>query len=165
VLGNLPANSPERYAIAAGRVGAARGGPDLVLGGGPAVGPKRGQVDPELRGQRPHTGKRAGPATAPVPLRGDFDEGVAHRGRCPLGNEDAGHLPGHGRRNLNDGLVGLDLDERLVTGDRVALPNQPSDDLGAGEPLSQVREADQVQLAQKRRTSSSAPTTLSVLGM
>jgi hypothetical protein len=45
------------------------------------------------------------------------------------------------RRDLDLGLVGLDLEERRVFSDDVALVHEDRDDLGLGQAFSKVREA------------------------
>lgn len=129
-----------------------------------AARPQRGQIDAELDRQRSYAGQRPRGRPAPVALDDDLGQRVADCGARALDDEEPRDPPGDRRRDLDHRLVGLDLDEGLVPGDRVSLPDQPSDDLGAGEALSQIREQDQMWVAQKRRTSSSARTTRSTLG-
>ncbi len=173
VVGDLAPNPPERHtlprgalAVLAGRPGAAtlRGRPHVLLGDDLTGRPQAGQLDAELGRQGTHPGK--GPwAGGAIAVGGDLGEHLADRRPGTLGHQDPVDRSRDRRGNLDDRLVGLHLDERLIAGDRVALSDQPSDDLGPDEPLSQVREPNQVGSAQNRRTSSSAATTRSALGM
>ena len=59
------------------------------------------------------------------------------------------HVPGDGRRHFDRRLVGLELDERLIYGDRVADLHQQAQDVAALHVLAQFRES---------RTTSRRPT-------
>jgi hypothetical protein len=50
----------------------------------------------------------------------DHDQHRPHRDDRAFLDEDLRDLPGGGRGNLDRGLVGLDLDERLILGNLVA---------------------------------------------
>ena len=52
------------------------------------------------------------------------------------------HRPGIGNGNLDDRLVGLDLDHVLVCDHFVAHGDQPGDDLRLGEPLADVGKSE-----------------------
>jgi len=62
--------------------------------------------------------------------------------RLALLDEDRRDCPHERRRKFNEGLRGLDLDQHLVDGDRVARLDLPGDDLGLGEALADVREQE-----------------------
>jgi hypothetical protein len=62
--------------------------------------------------------------------------------RLPGLNMNPGHAPGEWRRNLDGGLVGLDLEQRRVLGQHVTLVDEHLDDLGFGESLAQIRECE-----------------------
>src|SRR3954464_12393800 len=51
---------------------------------------------------------------------------------------------GRRRRDLDGGLVGLDLDERLVLRHLVALGHEPACDLALGQPLAEVGQLELV---------------------
>ena len=51
-------------------------------------------------------------------------------------------VPAYGRRDLDGRLVGLDLDERIVLGDLLALGHEPARDLALREALSEVGEPE-----------------------
>src|SRR5438105_2279713 len=79
-----------------------------------------------------------------VGLAADDDEHRADRDDLPLGHEDPGHRPRGGRRDLDGRLVGLDLDERVVLGDLLALGDEPARDLALGQTLPEVGELELV---------------------
>jgi hypothetical protein len=60
--------------------------------------------------------------------------------------DDAGERAGQ----LDDGLRGLDLDDRLVLGHRVARANQPPQDVGLGQTLADVRQFELLQRSHSR---------------
>ena len=74
----------------------------------------------------------------------DHDEHRADGDDLALGDEDPGHGPGGGRRDLDRGLVGLDLDERVVLGELLPLGHEPAGDLALGEALAEVRQFELV---------------------
>ena len=49
---------------------------------------------------------------------------------------------GEGRGHLDDGLVRLDLAQRLVDLDLIALLDGPADDLALGDPFTDVRKPE-----------------------
>ena len=68
----------------------------------------------------------------------DDDEHRPDRDDLAFLDEDLRDLAGGGRRDLDGRLVGLDLDERLVLGDLVALGDEPAGDLAFGQALAEV---------------------------
>jgi hypothetical protein len=50
-------------------------------------------------------------------------------------------------RQLNDSLAGLDLDDRLIDGDRVALANKPANDSRLSQPLAEVGKQERLHRA------------------
>jgi len=62
----------------------------------------------------------------PVGLAADDDEHGPDRDDLSFLDEDAGHDPRGGRRDLDSRLVGLDLDERVVLGDLLPLGDEPT---------------------------------------
>ena len=65
---------------------------------------------------------------------------------------NAGHASGEGRRNLDGSLVGLDLDQRRVLGDHVALADEDLDDLGLGQALTKVGQRERPGHASERES-------------
>jgi hypothetical protein len=55
---------------------------------------------------------------------------------------DPGHAPAHRRRDLDRGLVGLDLEQWRVLGDDIALAHEDLDDLGLGQSLAQIGQCE-----------------------
>ena len=74
----------------------------------------------------------------------DHDEHRPDGHDLALGDHDSRHLAGRGRRNLDGGLVGLDLDQRLVLRDLLALLYEPAGDLALGKTLTEIRELELV---------------------
>ena len=68
----------------------------------------------------------------------DHDEDRADRSDLALGHDDAENRPLVRRRDLDGRLVRLDLDERVVLGDLLALGDEPARDLAFGQPLPEV---------------------------
>ena len=68
----------------------------------------------------------------------DHDEDRPDRDDLALLDEDLRDLAGGRRRDLDRRLVGLDLDERLVLGDLVALGHEPAGDLAFGQALAEI---------------------------
>jgi hypothetical protein len=68
------------------------------------------------------------------------DEHLADLHDVAGGEGERHHLAGHRRRELHQGLVGLDFDQRLVPGDGVAGSDQPGDDLALLQSLPDIRE-------------------------
>ena len=62
--------------------------------------------------------------------------------RVALGGEQLADGAGERRRQLDERLRGLDLDEHVVDGDRVAGGDAPRHDLGLGETLADVGEEE-----------------------
>jgi hypothetical protein len=72
---------------------------------------------------------------------------------------------GERRRHLDDRLRRLDLDDVLVSGDLVALGDEPAHDLSLGEPLAEVGEEERLLRHQSSHCrSSTASSTRSTLG-
>ena len=74
----------------------------------------------------------------------DDDEDGADRDDRALLDEDPRHRPGGGGRDLDRGLVGRDLDERVVLGELLALRDEPAGDLALGQPFTQVGQLELV---------------------
>ena len=74
----------------------------------------------------------------------DHDQHGPDRHDVALGDADARHLPRRRGRDLDGRLVGLDLDERLVLGDLVALGHQPAGDLALGQALAEIGQLELV---------------------
>ncbi len=135
-LGDAPAAraAGDRAEIDAERLGRApghRGGVGLPVRGGRRRGGCRRVAGPVLRG-------RSGRARAgghPREHLADRD-GVAGRG------EDLGQRAGSGGGDLGVDLVGGDLDDRLVRGERVALALEPFEDDALGDRLAHLRHRD-----------------------
>ena len=115
-----------RGRLAAGAVGAGA----LRLGAGAAAGSARRIGERDER-------------------RADLD-GLAGR------HVDLLHAPAHGRGDLDLRLVGLDLEERRVFPDDVALAHEDRDDLGLGQAFSKVWEAKRRGIAHLERKSLAA---------
>src|SRR4029079_4410355 len=82
-----------------------------------------------------------------------------------LGNEDACDLPSGRGRDLDRRLVGLDLDQRVVLGDLLALLDQPAGDLALGQAFAEVRELELVRHQNSSKRRRAAATTRSTDGM
>ena len=111
LAGESPRGGRRRGQPAGGTTGATRG---RGLGGGRGGGRCRG-ADRRGRGDGPDTG------------RGRVGEGDEHRAdlhRLARLDVHSFHPPRHGRRDLHLGLVGLDLEERRVLRDHVALTHE-----------------------------------------
>ena len=146
---------------AAGGAGAAR------RGGGAARAPARGGA--ALRAGRRRRPPRSGAAAAPARRRGGAAAGARRRlgrgrgrrgvggggaliadhgdhradiDRLALGDPDLGHDAGDRRRHLGVDLVGGDLEQRLVGGDRVADLLEPLRDRALGDRLTELWERD-----------------------
>ena len=78
------------------------------------------------------------------PVLADHDEHRPDRDDLALGDEDPRDLPGRRRRDLDRRLVGLDLDERIVLGDLLALRDEPAGDLALGQALAEVGQLELV---------------------
>ena len=117
-------------------------GPTDVRLGDPAAGPRRlhgREVDPELLRDPPHQWRRLHARRGRLAaVLADHDQNRTDGRHLALGDQDARDLPGGGRRDLDRRLVGLDLDQRLVLGDLVALRDEPPGDLALGQPLAEV---------------------------
>ncbi len=74
----------------------------------------------------------------------DDDEDRSDRDDLALLDEDLRDLARRRRGDLDRRLVRLDLDERLVLGDLVALGHEPAGDLAFGQALAQVGELELV---------------------
>ena len=72
----------------------------------------------------------------------DDDELRADGRDLAFGDEDPQHGSAVRRRDLHGRLVGLDLDERVVLGDRLALRDEPAGDLALRETLAEVGEPE-----------------------
>jgi len=90
-----------------------------------------------------------GPSRHPAPTPGlrtdrvlERDEDVPNFDALPRPNVNARHASGKRGRNLDGSLVGLDLEQRRVLGEDVALVDEHLDDLGLGEPLAQIRKRE-----------------------
>ena len=84
---------------------------------------------------------RATPSPAPNPSRVvERDEHVPNLDALARPNVNASHAPAERRRNLDGRLVGLDLEQRRVFGEHIALVDENLQDLGLGESLAQVWE-------------------------
>jgi hypothetical protein len=68
----------------------------------------------------------------------DHDQHRPDRRDLALGDEDPRHGACCGRRDLDRRLVGLDLDERVVLRDLLALRDEPARDLALGQPLAEI---------------------------
>ena len=77
-------------------------------------------------------------------LGADHDEHGADRRDLALLDEDLEHRALPRRGDLDGGLVGLHLDERLILRDRVALRDEPARDLGLGQPLAEIGQLELV---------------------
>ena len=73
---------------------------------------------------------------------GDPAENCADRDVGPLLGEDLGERPGGGRGNLEGHLVGFELGDRFVGGDRFARPLQPLRDGRLGDRFTEARDLD-----------------------
>jgi hypothetical protein len=79
-----------------------------------------------------------------APVAADDDDHRPDRDDLAFGGEDArDDAPGRGR-DLDRRLVGRDLDERVVLGDRVALADEPARDLALGQALAEVGQLELV---------------------
>ncbi len=67
---------------------------------------------------------------------------LAHPDRVALLDVDAAHRPRMRRGQLERGLVGLQLEQRLVRGHDVALADEHLQHLGLSDALAQIRERD-----------------------
>ena len=76
--------------------------------------------------------------------RADHREGGADSGELSFARDDAQDDPGHGRADLDGRLVGLNLDDRLVLVDGLALTNEPARDLAFGQPITEIRQRERV---------------------
>jgi hypothetical protein len=72
----------------------------------------------------------------------DDDQHRSDRNGLALRDEDPSDLACSRRRNLDRRLVRLDLDERIVFADLLALGDQPARDLPFGQPLAEVRQLE-----------------------
>jgi hypothetical protein len=68
------------------------------------------------------------------------DEHVPNLDALARPNVNASHAPAERGRNLDGRLVGLDLEQRRVFGEHIALVDENLQDLGLGESLAQVWE-------------------------
>ena len=94
--------------------------------------------DPDWLGQRGAARHALGAVVA------DHDEHRPDRDDLALRDEDPRHLAGGRRRDLDRRLVGLDLDERVVLGDLLALGDEPARDLALGQALAEVGQLELV---------------------
>ncbi len=77
-------------------------------------------------------------------VRADHDENGADGHRLALLDEDLRDLPGRRGRDLDGRLVRLDLDQRLILADLVALGDEPARDLALGQAFAEVGELELV---------------------
>ena len=70
----------------------------------------------------------------------DLDDGGTHLDHGPLGDEQRHDGARERRRQLDQRLRGLDLDQHVVDLDDVALGDPPGDDLGLKQALARVRQ-------------------------
>ena len=87
-------------------------------------------------------GSRTGVSTRGGVRGVDGDDRRAHLDEGPLVDEETGDGPGVGRRELDERLGGLDLDDHVVDGDGVTHGDPPGDDLGLGQTLAGVGEPE-----------------------
>ena len=144
------------------------GGADVRLGDAPArAGAGHGrEIDPELSGepvkreclerlradngddrlrQRRRLGGRIGNRTKQLlAARADHREGCADSGQLPFAGDDAEHGAGDRCTDLDGRLVGVNLDDRLVLDDLVALSHEPAGDLPLSRSLAQIRQRERV---------------------
>ena len=146
--------------------------PDVGLHDPPAGAASRqpDELDAELLRQLPHGGSRADRrrrvgrddrderlgglarrlvtgldgAQELLALLADHDQHRTDGRDVPLLDEDLEHGPGARRRDLDGRLVGLDLDERLILLDVVALGDEPAGDLRLGEALAEIGQLELV---------------------
>ena len=79
-----------------------------------------------------------------LPGGADQGESRADRGDLALAHDDAQDDAVDRRADLDGRLVGLDLDDRLVLGDRVSLAHEPAGDLALGQALAEIRQRERV---------------------
>ncbi len=72
----------------------------------------------------------------------DDQEDVSHSQGLALGSAVVKHGARKGGRDLDDSLVGLYFDDRLIGFDGSPLRYQPSDDLRLGEALTDIRQTE-----------------------
>ena len=106
---------------------------DQALALAATAGGRVGQVDLHL-GRR----RSGGRGSRRRPTVADRDDRGADRDHLALGDQQRLHGAGVRRRQLDQGLGGLDLDDDVVDLDGVALLDLPGDDLGLGETLTDV---------------------------
>ena len=129
---------------------AARSTPSSWRSGGRAA--SRGHVPPGDRsGDCPRVvsgtdgaGSARGCSQPAGAVLADHDQHRPDRDDLALGDEDLRDLAGRGRRDLDGRLVGLDLDERVVLGDLLALGDEPAGDLALGQPFAEIRQLELV---------------------
>ena len=74
----------------------------------------------------------------------DDHELGSHRSDLSFGDEDAEDRPLVRRRDLDRGLVRLNLDERFVLAHLLTFSHEPARDLALGEALAEIRELERV---------------------
>ena len=113
--------------------------------------PDRGK---DLKGSRRHRGRCLGASwrllllpelahdRSGVALRalGEFDQRSPDLDQVALAAEQARDAAAPGGRHLDDGLVGLERDERLIDDHAVALVDVPRHDFGFFEPFAEIRQ-------------------------
>jgi hypothetical protein len=72
----------------------------------------------------------------------DFDNHLVDRYRVALHYEDLGHFAGIGRRHFEHGLLGLQLDDRLVDLDHVTDGDEHPDNITRLYVFGDLREPD-----------------------
>ena len=77
----------------------------------------------------------------------DHDQDGTHRRHVTLGDEDPQDCAPGRRGDLDGRLVRLDLDERIVLGDRVTLGDEPARDLALRQALAEIRKLELVRHA------------------
>ena len=89
-------------------------------------------------------GRRRRPRLNLRAVRSDHDQNGPDRHDLALGDEDLRDGSSRRRGDLDRRLVGLDLDQRIVLRDLLALAHEPARDLALGQPLAQVGQPELV---------------------
>ena len=108
-------------------------------------------------GGRPSRRRDLGEKRRRRPIAADRHEHGADRDDLTLADEDARDDAGGRRRDLDDRLVGLDLDERVILADLLPLRNEPACDLALRQALAEVGQPELVH--QKSNTCRAAAAT------
>jgi hypothetical protein len=146
VLGDLPPDSAQGLSSLA--LAGRRGSAHVFLGDATSrpCPLDRPEINAELGGDLADDRRRLDPfwLLAHDLAIADDHERSADRDELTLLDEDARDRPGRRRGDLDRRLVGLDLDERIVLGDRLADLDEPAGDLALADALAEIGELELV---------------------